>query len=147
MKHEIIPGRLYQADADHALFGELEIEGRLPALVVDLAGECRPNLQALDRRVMFTRWRIDDLDYLPDMDRLRTLVAFASHELGRGVTVVSMCGAGCNRSGLFAGMLLLAHFGMDGEEAVARICRANPMALSNPTFRKYLRARGRRASA
>lgn len=141
MKHEIIPGRLYQADADHAVFGELEFERRLPALVVDLAGECRPNLQSLDRQIVFARWRIDDQEYLPDMERLSTLVAFACGELRRGFTVVSMCGAGCNRSGLFAGLILVTYFGMSGVEAVDRICTANPFALSNPVFREYLRER------
>jgi protein-tyrosine phosphatase len=59
--------------------------------------------------------------------------------LGAGRTVLVTCHQGWNRSGLVAALAMLEAFGMDADEAIARIRAARgPNALSNPIFERLI---------
>ena len=72
---EVIPGQLWQADADPNIFAKLLDRGLTPALVIDLQELPVPALP-LDGSVMYAHWPIDD-GPVPDERLLEAIEAAA----------------------------------------------------------------------
>jgi len=84
-----------------------------------------------------------DIEEIPaGFESLRATVREVARAMGNGLEnapehLYVVCQHGMNRSGLVAG-LLLREFGIGGDDAVERICRARPGALSNQAFRRLI---------
>lgn len=130
---EILPGQLYQSGCPDRDLSDFDIE-------VDMAG-C-PGRGAANQ----IRNAIPDGE-LPnpqiDLNELEALVSNLCDALLDGRKVLVHCGAGINRSGLVAAMVMRRLFGLSGVDATAYIrARRGPEALSNPWFASYLASLG-----
>jgi hypothetical protein len=141
---EIVPGVLYQRGKLHGMAPEKKMAGLQHygvTHVVALAPPTPdPDLAAWGELLLYYRHRP-----MPD-GRLRAhgeaLVELADelvHELNHGGTLLTMCNAGRNRSGLLSALVLRSLYGLSGEAALT-IVRANrPLAVANPEFESFLR--------
>ena len=64
--------------------------------------------------------------------------------ISNGLRVVIHCRAGQNRSAFIAARAIQLLTLCTGEEAIARVRRGRPNALTNPWFRDYLIRKGER---
>lgn len=120
---------------------EIRLEGMSSSWVIDCAGDM-PG----EYREQAGRWLVRvfaDIDAVPSgLPAIRDMVREAAAAMAAGATeapenVYVVCQHGMNRSGLVAG-LLLRELGVSGAEAVERIRRARPGALSNEIFRRLV---------
>lgn len=120
---------------------EIRIEAVARSWVIDCAGDMPPEYRAQAGRWMVRVFA--DIEELPSaLGRIRAMVrdvaVAVDGSLGQAPeNVYVVCQHGMNRSGLVAG-LLLRELGVSGAEAVERICRARPGALSNQAFRRLV---------
>jgi len=104
------------------------------------------NEKSLPDRFDVIRARLDDKFY-PSQEQKRVFYDCADKVsnllllyLVNGFNVLSTCAAGRNRSGLMSGFTLVK-LGVPAEDAITMIRRARgAFALSNPAFRKLIRA-------
>lgn len=120
---------------------EIRIESIDQSWVIDCAGD-----MPREYREQAGRWlaRVfaDIEERPPGFDAIRAMISDVARTVGHGggggpEHLYVVCQHGMNRSGLVAG-LLLREFGVGGDEAVERICRARPGALSNHVFRRLV---------
>jgi protein-tyrosine phosphatase len=135
---EIIPGTLWQADADPNIFAKLRERGLTPAMVIDLQELPAPGLP-LDGSVLYTHWPIDD-GALPDERLLAAVEAAACAYIEQGGRVVTMCAQGRNRSGLVSALIAAQVLGLTGANAADHVRSRVPEALSNAEFAAWLDA-------
>lgn len=120
---------------------EIRIESIARSWIIDCAGDMPPAYRASAGRWL-VRVFADIDERPPGLGALRAMVREVADAVGGGAPgapdhVYVVCQHGMNRSGLVAG-LLLREFGVSGDEAVERICRARPGALSNQVFRRLV---------
>jgi hypothetical protein len=120
---------------------EIRIEAIARSWFIDCAGD----MPAVYRDSA-ERWLarvFPDIDGIPvGLEGIRAMVSEVTSTLRRGLEtspehLYVVCQHGMNRSGLVAG-LILRELGVGGEDAVERICRARPGALSNQAFRRIV---------
>ncbi len=130
--HEILPGKLWQTSAVGALIESLGSDE--PTYVIScIHGPEPPGLAG------FLRFPFEDKADMPNVAALRAVGEMGARWMRLGRVIVH-CLAGNNRSGLVCGEILHADCpgGLDGDGIVEIIQAANPHALYNETFRKYL---------
>lgn len=142
---EIIPGLLYQADADPAIFAEvLDARFKHPVLIVDLYGILPPQpvpYALAGSPIIYLSHPITD-GPLPQMDTFLAIEDFAWAHMQRGFPVVSLCGAGLNRSGLLSALLVRDTLRVSGRVAVEYVRTRRASSLNNATFVAYIESLG-----
>jgi protein-tyrosine phosphatase len=133
---EIIPGSLYQCDADLAVCEALRGRGHERLLFIDLCGIDVERIPR-DEGVAYVRWPIED-GPVPNRAMLAGLEQLAARMIDAGGTVVAMCSMGLNRSGLMSASILCRVRSMRGREALAFVRSKNSNALRNDAFVQYL---------
>jgi protein-tyrosine phosphatase len=132
---EIIPGALYQCDADIVVCETLRGRGHQRLLLIDLCG--LPAERTPSEDVAYLRWPIED-GPVPDRAMLAGIEMLAARMIEHGAVVVSMCSMGLNRSGLVSASILCRVRGIGGREALAFVRSKNSNALRNDEFVRYL---------
>jgi len=126
---------LYQSsrfsDEDFEIFQKLNIEA-----VIDLEGGV-DILPAMVEKDDYKCWPIEDIPKLPDLKQLDEVAKWGYERWKSGKSLLTHCVAGCNRSGLVNGKILILD-GLTGKEAVKLIRAKRPGALSNFVFVEYL---------
>lgn len=135
---EIIPGKLWQADADPNIFAKLRERELVPALVIDLQELQVPGLP-LDGSIAYLHWPIDD-GAVPDVRMLTAIEQAACSYIDQGGVVVTMCAQGRNRSGLVSALIAARILGLTGTNAMEHVRARVPEALSNEDFAAWLDA-------
>lgn len=69
---------------------------------------------------------------------LRELAYEMGQEILDGGTVLTMCNAGRNRSGLLSALIVRELYGWSGTDAMECVRHHRPRALANPVFEKFL---------
>ena len=134
---EIIDRSLYQSDANPVVALRLEALGLRRGVVIDLCGVGPPSVQPSPAYVQ-VRAPIAD-GPIADPEVLRVLAQMGARSVEGGLTVVSMCEMGRNRSGLLSAMIVAQLRGVSGTEAMRIVRARNPEAIANPWFEEFLR--------
>jgi hypothetical protein len=82
-----------------------------------------------------------------DMDAIHDTAALVAQAMQNARPVLVHCAAGVNRSGLISALAVREFTGCSGAEAIARVRRGRPGALTNPYFCEYLAGLPAEASA
>ena len=131
---EIIPGALYQCDADIAVCETLRGRGHRRLLLINL---CGLPADRIPDDVAYLRWPIDD-GPVPDRAMLAGIEQLGARMVDGGGTAIAMCSMGLNRSGLIAALILCRVRQLRGREALAFVRSKNANALRNDDFVRYL---------
>ena len=135
---EVVP-RLWQGgrpDIDEDYSGKYD-------LVVLAAEEYQPE-HLIGVRVVHAPIPDEEFSELPEeIDAVRRAVYEVTYALKRNRRVLVTCLMGMNRSGLITALVLRRFFGMSADEAIARIRRARPGALSNALFVEMIESDGK----
>ena len=129
--YEIIPGRLFQS---RVLTDWREVTSRGIRVVISLVPEGLPLPPPLG--VVYLAWPIEDAE-LPDEGILWAIASLGADCLLE-CSVCCQCAEGMNRSGLLCACILAKWQNIPVQEAIVRVRRAVPGALSNPQFAAYL---------
>jgi protein-tyrosine phosphatase len=119
------------SEKDFDTFKRLGIEA-----VIDLEGGV-DLLPAMVEKEDYKYWPIQDIPELPDLKRLDEVAQWGYEKWRSGRSLLTHCAAGCNRSGLVNGKILILK-GLSGKEAVKLIRAKRPGALTNQVFATYL---------
>lgn len=134
---------LFQIDDDGLLYIGPEIDDWSPIVdtginvIIDADGGLDIGVSNVSSSLVYMFFPFDDINELPDMEKLNTIGAFAASLIQKNQKVLAHCGMGHNRSALIAGMILY-HLGFPKSEIVARIKERRMGALYNRVFRAYL---------
>lgn len=112
-------------------------------IVIGLAKEESLTLRSLheDGFIDYFHHKIPD-NCLSDADAewLLDTASDLAPDVSGGVSVLSYCNAGRNRSGLMNALLLREILEISGEEAMEIVRRERPNAIANPHFEDFLRS-------
>ncbi|MHB8732958.1 MAG: protein-tyrosine phosphatase family protein [bacterium] len=137
---EILDGRLYQSGAPKEAAEWGPIRARGIDVVVDLVGTLDPGVPTEPNSILYIFWPIEDVDVLPALGILNTLVDTVVRLIRLGHTVLVHCHMGKNRSGLLNALVAMQILGISGAAAVELVRRRRPDALGNAVFTAYLRS-------
>jgi hypothetical protein len=137
---EILEGRLYQSGAPQEAAEWDSIHARGIDVVVDLFGTLDPGVPAAPNSVLYIFWPIEDVDLLPALGILNTLVDTVVRLIQVGHKVLVHCHMGKSRSGLLNALVAMKLLGISGADAVDLVRRHRPGALGNAVFTAYLRS-------
>lgn len=135
---EILENRLYQSGApqEAAEWGSIHALGI--DVVVDLFGTLDPGVPTEPNTVLYIFWPIEDVDEMPALGILHTLVDTVVRLIQLGHKVLVHCHRGKSRSGLVNALVAMTILGISGKDAVALVRRRRPGALGNAVFTAYL---------
>ena len=151
MVRRLITGRMEIYEIDKGLFQSSKFsENDFATLqklnigaIIDLEGGAYL-LPAFVGKDNYKYWPIQDIPELPDLKQLDEVAQWGYKrwrppigDWKSGKNLLTHCVAGCNRSGLVTGKILILK-GLTGKEAVALIRKKRPGALSNFVFANYL---------
>jgi hypothetical protein len=137
---EILPGQLYQRGKLHGMTPERKVAGLNHYGITDSVALAPPTPDPflscwLEERHTYLHLPIPDgrlkMDLLPVAAKLARTI-----ELGG--TVLTMCNAGRNRSGLLSALIVREIAGIPGEAAMEVVRFHRPNALANPYFEAFL---------
>ena len=95
-----------------------------------------PNISP-EENLLYIWWPIKD-GPLPDTKILNRLADLSVEFLKEGKKLLISCAAGINRSSLLASLVMMKFLKINGKEAIDRIRKKNPSALSNENFYHWL---------
>lgn len=133
---EILPGQLYQRGKLHGMDIERKRAG-LAFYGITYSIALAPPTPDPDHIVLHVHYPIPD-GLLKEADSLLTLAAGAARQIEAGGTVLTMCNAGRNRSGLLSALIVRELSGLPGAAAMAVVRHHRPNALANPNFERFL---------
>jgi len=135
---EILDNRLYQSGApeNEAEWGSIRARGI--DVVVDLFGTLDPGVPTKSNSILYIFWPIEDIDVLPALGVLHTLVDTVVRLIQLGHKVLVHCHMGKSRSGLLNALVAMKILGISGSDAVDLIRARRPGALGNAVFTAYL---------
>lgn len=135
---EILEGQLYQSGApkDEAEWGSIRARGI--DVVVDLFGTLDPGVPTEPNSILYIFWPIEDIDVLPALGILNTLVDAVVRLIQLGHKVLVHCHMGKSRSGLLNALVVMKIRGISGRDAVEFIRGRRLGALGNAVFTAYL---------
>ena len=137
---EISDGRLYQSGAPQEAAEWGSIHARGIDVVVDLFGTLDPGVPTAPNSILYIFWPIEDVDALPALGILYTLVDAVVRLIQLGHKVLVHCHRGKSRSGLLNALVAMKILGISGADAVDLVRRRRPDALGNAVFTAYLRS-------
>jgi len=137
---EILDGRLYQSGAPKEAAQWDSIHARGIDVVVDLVGTLDPGVPTEPNSILYIFWPIEDIDVLPALGILNTLVDTVVRLIRLGHKVLVHCHMGKNRSGLLNALVAMKILGISGADAVELVRGRRPDALGNAVFTAYLRS-------
>lgn len=137
---EILPGKLYQRAKTHNLDFETKVQG-FEHYGIDIGVSMAPPTGDPHLALILM-----EHIHLPIPDsRIRDVLGLESlaMELASAIeqgplTVVTMCNAGRNRSGLLSALIVRELTGLPGWAAMDLVRKERPEALANPYFEEYL---------
>ena len=135
---EILEGRLYQSGAPREAAEWDSIRARGIDVVVDLFGTLDPGVPVVPNSILYIFWPIEDIDALPSLGILNTIVDAVVRLILLGHKALVHCHQGKSRSGLVNALVAMQLLGMSGRDAVALVRRRRPGALGNAVFVQYL---------
>lgn len=130
---EILPGRLYmsgQPDTSR----DWDIVFQQHDVVISLTSDPVPDVPS---GKIHLKWPIED-GPVPDQEKLKSIVLAVLGCLAGGDRILVHCGAGVNRSGLVAALVMRAAAKLTGRQAAEHIRNCRPGALINSQFNAYL---------
>lgn len=135
---EILEGQLYQSGApeNEAEWGSIRARGI--DVVVDLFGTLDPGVPTEPNSILYIFWPIEDIDVMPALGILHTLVDTVVRLIQLGHKVLVHCHRGKSRSGLLNALVVMKILGISGREAVEFIRQRRLGALGNAVFTAYL---------
>lgn len=145
---EILPGQLFQRGKLHGMAAERKREG-LMHYGITACYAMAPTTPDPDqllwygysqagRREWHCRYQHMPIpDGLLKMDLLPVSAELAQ-EIREGGTVLTMCNAGRNRSGLLSALIVRELTGLPGAAAMAVVRHHRPNAIANPHFERFL---------
>jgi hypothetical protein len=133
---EILPGQLYQRGKLHGMPIDRKLDGLSYYHISHCVTLAPPTPDpAIALMGSYTHLPIPDgrlkMDLLP-------LAAELAKEIAYGGTVLTMCNAGRNRSGLLSALIVREIAGIPGEAAMEVVRFHRPNALANPHFERFL---------
>jgi protein-tyrosine phosphatase len=138
---EILPGQLFQSAKLHGRPRQSKWDGighyRLTRLYALAPTTADPDLAEWPD--LYTHTPIPD-GLLPEvgaMSLLRISTELAAH-IRAGGTVLTMCNAGRNRSGLLSALIVRELSGIPGSAAMEVVRCHRPRAIANPNFERFL---------
>ncbi|HEV2282313.1 MAG TPA: dual specificity protein phosphatase [bacterium] len=137
---EILEGRLYQSGAPQEAAEWGSIHARGIDVVVDLFGTLDPGVPTAPNSILYIFWPIEDIDFLPALGILHTLVDTVVRLIQLGHKVLVHCHMGKSRSGLLNALVAMKILGITGSDAVELVRGRRPGALGNAVFTAYLRS-------
>lgn len=134
--YEILPGQLFQRGKLHGMPDEKKVAG-LNHYGITRCHALAPT--APDPELNKWHWYTHQTmpDGLLKFDLLPVAVELARHIDGGG-TVLTMCNAGRNRSGLLSALIVRELTGLPGAAAMAVVRHHRPNAIANPHFERFL---------
>ena len=133
---ELIPGSLYQCDAEISVCATLQSRGYARLTLIDLCGIAADKIPS-SSDLTYIRWPIED-GPVPHRPTLVAIERLGANVIESGGTVITMCSMGLNRSGLMSALILTRVRSMRGREALAFVRSKNANALRNDEFVGYL---------
>ncbi len=97
---EILDGRLYQSGAPQEAAEWDSIHARGIDVVLDLFGTLDPGIPTVPNSILYIFWPIEDIDVLPSLGILHTIVDAVVRLILLGHKVLVHCPMGKSRSGL-----------------------------------------------
>lgn len=139
--YEILPGRLYQRGKLHSLEPAKKLSG-LRHYGITTAVALAPPTPDPYLSVFFDyiHQPIPDGALDPKTGGLKMLVLASQlvHNIEFGGTVLTMCNAGRNRSGLLSALIVRELTGLPGSAAMKVVRQHRPNAIANPNFERFL---------
>lgn len=135
---EILDGRLYQSGAPPEAAEWNSIHARGIDVAVDLFGTLDPGVPTVPNSILYIFWPIEDIDVLPALGILHTIVDAVVRLILLGHKVLVHCHMGKSRSGLVNALVAMKILGINGREAVELVRRQRPGALGNAVFVRHL---------
>ena len=140
MIYEILPGKLYQRGKLHSLRRDVK-EAGLEHYGITSAVSLAPAKEDPDIRDFLCDYLHHPIPDGPlkEPDYLQGLAGeYARLIDSHGETVLTMCNAGRNRSGLLSALIVRHLTGLPGYAAMQIVREQRPNALANPYFEAYL---------
>jgi hypothetical protein len=141
---EILAGQLYQRGKLHSLPPDRKLDGLLHygiTTMVTLAPTFPdPDLVRWEETLFhYTHFPIPD-GRLRAAEQLEGMAVMLATTIRDGGTVLTMCNAGRNRSGLLSALIVRELVGLSGSAALAHVRVQRPEAIANPVFESFLRS-------
>lgn len=103
-------------------------------VIIDMTGMSDP----IDDQIeSILYWKIADGD-APDIKRLDAVAKYGVDCINAGLSVLTHCSEGVNRSGLVSARILMLLKGLTGQQAIDKVRAGRPGALQNQNFVKLL---------
>ena len=131
---------LFQIDDDRRLYisGDIDDWAIIAPHGIDVVIDLDACIPTRANHCLYIYFPFDDDDEaLPSLPKLHAIAELGASLIRDGHRVLAHCNMGLNRSGLVAGLILMA-MGMPGTAAVTRIRERRPGALYNDCFSAYL---------
>lgn len=135
---EILPGQLYQRGKLHGMTLDRKLAGLSYYGITCSIALAPPTVDSdlLERGSHYHSSIPDGL--LRDPDGMLAMSTELATEIKQGGTVLTMCNAGRNRSGLLSALIVRELSGIPGAAAMAVVRHHRPNALANPHFERFL---------